>query len=109
MRERTGVSCEQMQHVFGGLFEVIFGREVREGDFFGEEINFENVTFSHGVREVAFVAAIMFGRWSNIPSNFAMFTEGGARFSSDMGHNASARGSKGDAIEVVIAEKGGMG
>jgi hypothetical protein len=30
---------QKMKHIFGGLFEIIFGSELRERDFFREEIN----------------------------------------------------------------------
>jgi hypothetical protein len=40
----------------------------------------KNITFGHGVGEIAFVASIMFGGWADIPAEFAVFTKSGATF-----------------------------
>ena len=88
--------------------EVGFSGDGREGEFFGEEIHFQNVTFVHGVWKVATIASIMFGRGTNIPADLAVLTEGGARIGSNMGDNFGAKGGNGGAVVVKMTKKRGM-
>ncbi len=54
------VTGQQVEHVFSGLFEVDVAGHRGEDNFFGEEIDLENITFMHGVGEVAFPASVVF-------------------------------------------------
>jgi hypothetical protein len=78
-----------VKHVFSCLFETFFWSEFGEGCLFWKQINSENVTFFHRIsREIAFVAAAMMFKWqSDVPPDFAMFTECGSRFGSNVCHN----------------------
>ena len=65
--KRKGGSCvgrnrgpKEVQHVFSCLLEISFRSEGGEGNFFKKEIDGENITFHHGVGEIALVTAIMF-------------------------------------------------
>ena len=61
-----------------------------------------------GVGEITFPAAIMFEGGTNVPTDFAMFTEGGAGVGGTMGNNLSANGGKRSAVEVKLTEERGM-
>ena len=83
---------EEMKHVFSGLLQVGGIREGWKRNFFRKEIDLEHVTFMHGVRKVAAVAAVVFWRGTNVPANFAMLAKRGSIFSSNMCYNFSPRG-----------------
>jgi hypothetical protein len=51
----------------------------------------------------------MFRRGTDVPTNFAVLTKGGARFGGNVGHNFGTQRGDGDSIEIVISEEGGMG
>ena len=108
-RVSGGERLQKSEHVFGRLLEVGFTGQGREGDFFREEINFENVPFMHRVREIAAVAAIVFEGWANVPSNFTVLTKSGARIGGNVGNNFGAEWGKRSAIVVEVAEERGMG
>ena len=97
-----------MEHIFGGLFEVVVAGEGGESNLFGEKIHFEDIAFMKGVCEVALPAAIVFQGRTDVPANLAMFTEGGAGIGGSVGHNLSAHGGKRSAVEIELTEKGGM-
>jgi hypothetical protein len=98
-----------MKHIFSSLLEIIFGSELGERNFFREEIDSENVTFGHSIREVALVAPIVFRRGTNIPTNLAVLAKGSTRVSTSVSDDFGAKGSNGSAIEIVVAKEGSMG
>jgi hypothetical protein len=108
-RWRSSGRIEKVKHVFSCLFEMIFCIESGEGCFLWEEINSENITFFHRIREVAFAAATMFKRRSDGPPNFAVLTECSSRFGSNLCHNLCSWRSHGTVIEIVIAKNRCMG
>jgi hypothetical protein len=59
----------------------------------------------HSVREIAFVAPIMFKRRSDVPSYLSMLTKGGTSFGTNVGDNFGARGSNGCPIKIVVAKE----
>ena len=69
---------QQVKHVLGSLAEKIVSGEFRKGNFFGEEIDLEDVSFVHRVLEVTLPATVMFEGGTDIPANLAVFAEGGA-------------------------------
>jgi hypothetical protein len=74
--------------------------------FFGEEVHSENVTFGHIVREVAFVASIMFRGGSNVPTDLAMLAKCSTSFGTNVGHNFDgARRSDWCSIEILVAKE----
>ena len=89
------------------LEEIVAG-EGGPPDFGGEEICFEHVSLLHGVGNVDFPTAIMFRRGANIPADNTVFAEGSACIRSKVGHDASARGSDGGSIKVVVSKHGCM-
>lgn len=98
-----------MEHVFSSLLEILFTSELGKGDFFGKEVNFEDITLLHGVFEIAAKATIVFRGRPDIPANFAMLAKGGASVGREMSNYASARRRKRSAIEIKVAEEGSMG
>ena len=54
------LGVQQMKHVLSSLAEIIFTREFGKRNFFGEEIDFEHVSFVHRVLEVALPTTVMF-------------------------------------------------
>jgi hypothetical protein len=103
-RTVCGLALEQVEHVFGSLFEIGVAGKCREGNLFREKIDLEYITFVHGVGEVTLPATIVFQGRTNIPTNLAVFTEGGAGFSRGMSKNLCAHGSKRSAVEIEVAE-----
>lgn len=97
-----------MQHVLCCLLKVGSTCENGKRNFFWDEIYFQDTLFLHGVGEVATVATIVFQRWTNVPTNFAVLSERGSGGSRDVGNNFCTRGSKGSAIVVELAKHGGM-
>ena len=78
--------------------------ELGEGDFLWEEINLEDVAFCHGVGEVTLPAAVVFKRWTDVPTDLAVFAEGRARFGGRVGDDSGAgRGERG-AIKIKLTE-----
>ena len=98
-----------MKHILCGLLKIIRWSECGKSDFFGEEVDSENVMFFHGIGEVTFVAAIVLKGGSYVPSDFAVLAKCGAGFRSDMRDNFSARRSNRHSIEIIVAKKRGMG
>ena len=98
-----------MKHVFSCLLQVIDRGEGRKSDLFGKEIYCECVAFLHGVLKITLVASVMFRRGTDVPTNFAMLTKGGAGFGGNVSHNFGTQRGDGDAIEIVIPVEGGMG
>ena len=94
-----------MKHVFSCLLKVGFRCESGEGYLLREEIDFENVTFFHGVREVTLIAAVVFWGGSNVPADFAMLAKGGTRFRSNVGDDFGAKRGEGCPIEVIVSQK----
>ena len=70
--------AQQVKHVLGSLAEIIFAREFGKRNFFGEEIDFEYVSFVHRVLEVALPTTVVFQGGTNIPADLAVFAKGGA-------------------------------
>ena len=99
---------QQVKHVLSSLAEKTVSGECREGNFFGKEIDLEDVSFVHRVLEVALPATVMFEGGTDIPVNCAVFAEGGARIGGGVCHDLSAHGGKGGTIEIVVAEKRSM-
>ena len=62
----------------------------------------------HGVWEVAAITAIVFGRGTNVPTNFAMLTKGASGGGGDVGNNFGAWRSQGSAIVVELSKHGGV-
>jgi hypothetical protein len=87
------------------LLEIIFRRERGKWNFFGEEVHSENVTLGHGVREIAFVASVMFRGGSNIPTDLTMLATRSTRVGTNVGHNFGARRSNWRSIEIVVTEE----
>jgi hypothetical protein len=79
-----------MEHVFGGLLEICLSGESGEGNFVGEKVDFQDITFVECVVKVTFPAAVMFKGGTNVPTNFAVLPEGSACISGDMGNNVFA-------------------
>jgi hypothetical protein len=69
-----------MEHVFGGLLKVFVAGEFREWDLLREKVYLEDVSFRHGIFEVALPAAVVLEGRAYIPTNLAVFTKGSARF-----------------------------
>ena len=64
----------------------------------------------HGVRKVALVAAIMFGRGTNVPSNLAVGAKRRSASSSGyMSNNFGARRCKWSAVEIKVAKHRSVG
>ena len=98
-----------MEHVFGRLFEIIFLSDLAERNFFWEEIDSsENITDTHRVGEIAFVATTVFERRSNAPTDFTVLTEGSSRIGRNVSNNFGTERSKRAPIKIVIATKRGM-
>ena len=98
-----------MEHILSCLFEVVLRGDTRERNFLWEKIDLEDIALTHGIGEVTLVAAIVFRRGTNIPSDLAVLTEGGATVRSNVGDDSGAKDSNGSAVEVVVAKEGGMG
>jgi hypothetical protein len=96
---------EQMEHVFGSLLEIGVTGYSGKNNPFGEKIDFEDVAFVHGVSEVALPATVVFERGTNIPTNRAVFAEGGAGFSRGMSDDLGSHGGNRSAIEIELAEE----
>ena len=108
-RERAGsvigFGClEQVKHVFSSLLEIVSCGDFGKRYFFREKIDGEDVTLLHCVGEVAFVAPVVLGRWSDVPTNLAVLAKSGASFSSNMGNDFCARRSKRNAIKIVVSK-----
>ncbi len=97
-----------MKHVFGSLLQVVITRKGRESKLLGEKIDFEDVTLMESVREIALVATIVFQGRTDIPTNLAMFTEGGASIGGSMGNDLGAQGGERSTIEIELTEQGGV-
>ena len=109
LMERRGVgACEQMKHVFGGLFEIVTAREGRESNFFGEKIYLEDIAFMKSVGKVAFPTTVVFEGRADIPADFAVFTERGAGIGRGVRNNLGTHGGKWSPVKVELAEEGGM-
>ena len=99
------VALKEMQHVFGSLFEVIVARKLRERDFFGEKIYFEDIAFVKRVLEVTLPTSIMFEVRANVPANLAMFTKGRTGIGGRMSNNLGAHGGQWCPIEIELTEE----
>ena len=97
-----------MKHVFGSLLQVVSTRKGRESKLLGEKIDFEDVTLMESVREIALVATIVFQGRTDIPTNLAMFTEGGASIGGSVGNDLGAQGGERSTIEIELTEQGGV-
>ena len=80
-----------------------------EKECFREEVNIQDVTFSHGAGNITLIASVMFGRRTNVPTDLAMFTKGCTSVGASMSHNFGARQSNGCMIEIKVAKKRSMG
>jgi hypothetical protein len=98
-----------MKHIFSRSLEIFFTSESGKRNSVGEEVDFEDVTFVHGVGKVALVAAIMFGRGTNVPSKLAMSAKRSASISRGMSNDFGARRCKWSAVEIEVAEHGSVG
>ena len=99
---------QQVKHVLGSLSEIIVSREFGKGNFFGEEIDLEYVSFMHRVLEVALPTTVMFKGGTDLPANLAVFAKGGASVGGGVCYDLSAHGGKWCTIEIVVSEKRSM-
>jgi hypothetical protein len=104
-RTVCGLVLKQMEHVFGGLLEIGITGDGGKCNLFREKIDFEDIAFVHSVGEVTLPATVVFERGTNIPTNRAVFTEGGAGFSRGMGDDLGSHGGNRSAIEIELAEE----
>ena len=102
---RSGFVTKEMEHVFGGLLEVSFSGESGEGNFFGEKVDFQDITFVECVFKITFPAAVMFEGWTNVPTNFAVLPEGSACIGGDMGDNPGAWWGEWSAVEIKVPKE----
>ncbi len=106
---RGGRVLEKVQHILGCLLKVVISGELGEGVFFRKKVDFEDVAFCKGVGEVTLVAAVVFERRTDVPTDFAVFTKGWASIGGRVGDDSGAgRGERG-AVEVEVTEQGGVG
>jgi hypothetical protein len=94
-----------MEHVFGGLLEISFAGESGERNFFGEKVDFQDITFVECVFKITFPAAVMFEGWTNVPTNFAVLPEGSACIGGDMGDNPGAWWGEWSAVEIKVPKE----
>ena len=66
---------EKMKHIFSSLLQVCGVGEGGKRSFFWEKVHFEHIAFLHRVWEVAAIAAIVFERGTNVPTNFAVLSK----------------------------------
>jgi len=98
-----------VEHIFGSLFEVsVFGVSWK-WKFLWEKIDFEKIALTVCVFKVAFVTAVMFKGWSDVPADFAVDTESLSDVGRNMCDDASTEGGDGSAIEVIVSKERGMG
>ena len=100
---------EKTEHVFGGLTEIGLTREGGKGDCLWEKIHLEDVSLGESVREKTFVAPVMLEGRSNVPTDLTVCTERSPGVGREVGNDFGASRGKRSAVEVKIAEKGGMG
>jgi len=98
-----------VEHVFGGLLEIGIAGDCWKSNLFGEKIDLQYIAFVHGVGEVALPTTVVFEGRTDIPTNLAVFTEGGAGFSGGMSNDLGAHGGKRSAVEIELTEKGCVG
>ena len=94
-----------MEHILGGLLQVVVAGKGGESKLLGEKIDLEDVPLMESVGEIAFVATIVFQGRTNIPTNFPMCTERGASIGGSVGNDLSTQGGKRSAIEVELTEQ----
>ena len=97
-----------MKHVFCRLLKVGISGEGGKGDLLGEEVHLEDVTFSHGVGEITFPAPVVFERRADVPADLPVSAEWSAGVGGGVGHDLGAGRGEGSAVEVELAEEGGM-
>ena len=63
---------EDREDVRGGLFQVVFGLDFREGDFVWEEFEGVDVAFPVRQRHVALYTSVMFHGGADVPALLPM-------------------------------------
>ena len=102
------LGVQQMKHVLSSLLKVGISGEGGKGDLLWEEVHLEDVTFGHGVGEVTFPAPVVFGRRADVPADLPVSAEWSAGVGGGVGHDLGAGRGEGSAVEVELAEEGGM-
>ena len=103
-----GIWLKKVEHVFGRLLKVSFLGEAWEGNFFGEEINGENVSFGIGVWEITLPATVVRKGRANIPTNLTVLAKRSTIVVRNVGNDASTTRSKGGPIKIEMAKEGGV-
>lgn len=107
-RRNNWIWLEKVKHVFSRLLEVSFLGEAREGNFFGEKIDRENVSLGIGVGKITLPATVVRKGRANVPANLAVLAKGSAIVVGNMGNDAGTTRSKGGPIEIEVTKKRGV-
>ena len=109
IERRRGGGIQETEHIFGCLLKIGLAGESRERDFVGGKIDFEDITFVHGVGKITFVAAVMLRGRADVPTKFTMFTKRRTGISRNVSDDFGTRGRNRSAVKVEIAVEGSIG